>query len=340
MKKAIAILIVIVLVITAVAVFCTPNGEKLPVSWTTDHSSSIYKLDYTVGSTSYSKDLNILLQSTDGTWDGNITILIDRSPYISSLEANGSNPTDVQGLYDHLKAVLVKSNVESHVTLLEMDALSSFFDGAATTLVISNDIRADAALAQKCYDWVQRGGCLVAIGNHSIPFAFQDQAEKDSYGREGIVLGYLFQTYDSGSSVESSAYTDAYGLQYWAPYTLLRNADVLANNGTLIGFNYPAKGGMSTIASIPIGNGTVLAFSGSMSPTFRINGEDVVAEDLAKLLMGGAAYATAEPVYISLDLGKEGTTGSLVIVPSGSHLVALAFTNDKYNTLLTRELVL
>jgi hypothetical protein len=340
MRARYPIIAIFIAVLIVIGIFTIPSGRDIPFTWDVEEDDTTLSLNYEIGDTSYSKIVNVLVQGTERPWDMNITILIDTSPWISGKKLNGSFAANVQGLYDHLKTEFEKSGVEVNIEIIEEDGLTRFFENGPSTLIIANDFRNDTEISTLCWEWVNDGGVLIAIGNHSIPFAYQDEDEKASYDRDGIVLGYHSIAYDGGESVSDSNFTEAYGLQYWSPYMGIDVDDVNRYGGTLVGYLYSGESDLVTIASIPIGEGRILAFGGNMGSAFQVNGEDVVASDLAKLLLAGAIFSTADPIYETRSLEKEGALGTIMVPkPFDGTLIALAFTNDDFNTLLKAETI-
>ncbi|OPY32644.1 MAG: hypothetical protein A4E32_01226 [Methanomassiliicoccales archaeon PtaU1.Bin124] len=331
--RSIAVTAIAIVILVVMASFCVPTGRTVPFGWSSTYTGEEMVLNFTIGQTPHSKDITVLLQNTDRLWDGRAGILLDDAPWISEELDNGSAPSQVQGLYDHLVSELDKWSSVTEVSIVHLDDLDRFLASGASTLVIANDLRGDASISSKVKAWVENGGLLVAVGNHSIPFSYQSADEMHELGGSGPVLSYHHVEYNGGTGVTSSPFAEAYSLQYFAPYAAISIDDVERNNGTVIGYEY--GGALATIASIPYGEGGILAFGGSMGPAFQVNGPDVVAADLVRLLMGGAAFSTSEPIFQNIVMGQDGGKGTLSVrIPARGDIQAVAFSNDRHNTLL------
>ncbi len=208
-----------------------------------------------------------------------------------------SDPANVQGLIDHLGAEL--KNIGSSVTVkaIEESELSSYLSEGNGTLVIASEMNATASIMLE--NWVKGGGLLVVIGPECVPFMAPG-------GSLDIGLGKF--AYDGTASEGSLAHS--LGLRTVYPVRGLSVDDVLSRSGVVLG-HISTDGALTTTATVPMGNGRVLAMGGPIEHPFLASMEDVYAWDMARLLESGAPWASGPIAHERLQVPARGLESSL-----------------------------
>jgi len=249
-------------------------------------------VDYTMPSWTHPYPSAVVAVTVDHYRSDEVTVLMtgrSRPP--------NSDPASVQGLVDHLGAELENIGSSATVTAIGESALGSYLSEGNGTLVIASEMNVTESIMLE--NWVKGGGLLVVIGPECVPFIAQG-------GSLEIGLGKF--TYDGVATEGSLAHS--LGLRTVCPVRGLSVDDVLSRSGVVLG-HISADGGLTTMATFPLGNGRVLAMGGPIEHPFLASMEDVYAWDLARLLETGAPWVSGPIYHERLNVPARGLEGSL-----------------------------
>ncbi len=294
--EIVATLFVVALFITSA--FMVYGGDQGSPSLEATRSNGTVNVNYSLPSSSHSYPSTIVAITVDNHRSDDIKVLLT--------ERSGppnSDPANVQGLVDHLGAELENIGSSSKVSTIEEGSLGSYLSAGNGTLVIASTVNSTTSLMLE--DWVRKGGVLVVIGPDCLPFI--------GYGGS-LEIGFERYTYDDTTAEGTLA--DTLGLRTVYPAYGISVEDVTSRSGTVLGFT-SGDGSVTTMATVPLGLGRVLAMGGPIESPFLASMEDVYAWDLARCLETGAQWA-AGPIY-----------HERMIVPAQGLVGSLAFGIDK-----------
>jgi hypothetical protein len=99
--------------------------------------------------------------------------------------------------------------------------------------------------------------------------------------------------------------------------------------GSAIGYLYQRETELTSAAIIHRGNGSIILFSDVMSQPFTASMEDVMANDLMRIVQSGLPWQSGPISYLSLMGGADPIKGVIPIsVPNSTSLVCYLFSLD------------
>ena len=261
-------------------------------SLTVTVSSGMATVDYSMPSSTHPYPSALMVLPVNGYRSDDIAILMT-----GKSGPPNSDPANVQGLADHLKAELENIGSSSKVTLIDEASLESFLAAGNGTLVIASVV--NVTQSQLLEGWIMAGGLLIAIGPECIPFI-----------GHGGSLGIGFDRYAVDEQNAEGSLAHDIGLRVVYPSYGMVVADVQSQSGTVLGHT-SADGTLTTAAVVPMGEGRVLIMGGPIESPFLASMEDVFAWDLARLLEAGALWVTGPIYHERLEVTSQGMKGKL-----------------------------
>lgn len=288
--KIVAALFVAAMFITSA--FMVYGGDQGAPTLEATRSNGTVNVNYSLPSSSHSYPSTIVAITVDNYRSDDITVLLT-----GKSGPPNSDPANVQGLIDHLGAELENIGSSSRVAAIGEGSLGSYLSAGNGTLVIASEV--DLATSLMLEDWVREGGVLVVIGPDCLPFI--------GYGGT-LKLGFERYTYDGTMDEGSLAY--ALGLRTVYPAYGISVEDVASRSGTVLGYA-SGDGRLTTMATVPLGLGRVVAMGGPIESPFLASMEDVYAWDLARCLEAGAQWAAGPIHHERMNVPAQGLAGSL-----------------------------
>ncbi len=280
---------------------------------------------YSIGSSSFSKSLNVLCFPISQWHSWPIHIFEDArvlDPYQSR---------SVHGLYDHLRTEmdLIGSNVS--VSMVNLDGLMEIIDGEPSILILASRTLNETGYGASVLRWVERGGVLFSVGNESLPFLAKVSGGEWVGPDEFLRLRYHPLAFSGGEGMQPSTAASALSLENVAPIAGIDVEDVEAYGGTVIGYHYQRERDLASAALFRIGNGTLIAFAGPISAPFVTTAEDVIAADIARVVACGLQWISGPIFWQTESAGQNAIAGVLSATFESAEIVSVfAFTNDDF----------
>ncbi|MDH7508766.1 MAG: hypothetical protein QHH00_05130 [Methanomassiliicoccales archaeon] len=206
----------------------------------------------------------------------------------------------IHGLYDHLRAEFDLMNAEIEVSIVPFEPLLEVFSGSPATVVLAGGVPNGTEFALLALQWVERGGVLITLGNESIPFLARES--NSGVDEEGF-LGIRFYPLDflGGECVTPSSVAEALDFKFTAPIMGIDVADVEHYGGRVIGYYYERDRVLVSAALFHIGDGALIAFSGPVSAPYLTSAEDVIATDIARIVVSQLQWISGPIVFESAE---------------------------------------
>jgi len=301
-------------------IFITNGTDSMDVS-----------VDYWIGETRFSKAITVLCFPLTEERSDDIYI------YNDYLGLNGTFYPLIAGLYDHLRAILEVYEYPGKVRMVGPESLDGIFVGPNATLILASQPLGGEDLAEKALEWVRGGGVIIGIGS-SIPFVH----DGTSSAPEGFLeLRYQSMDFDGGRDMIETQVAKAFDLETVAPSKGIVVEDVLAINGSVVGYIYQREGELTSAALFQVGEGRVLALSGDLVLPSMTSGEDAVSRDIARLVASGFLWSTGSPVLEERVGGAKTMSGTLnaTFLPS-PYLSFASFDRDHFQDFFYSRIVL
>ncbi len=212
--------------------------------------------------------------------------------------SNTSRPR-IFGILDHLTSELLTAEHPSEIRMTDALALVNLLRGPPAVLIV-----AATALPQGVFfpdsslmrDWIERGGILIWTGALIGRYMGTSRGRViDMYGGGGesrwgptFIMGFdPVKDERDGTGTMPTSWTDALDLRY--PLTAWGSslADAAAVDGLALGFVTEGPDSRTSLSVLPVGNGSVALFGNAPGPVFTYSAEDVIAHDIARLLISG-----------------------------------------------------
>ncbi len=244
------------------------------------------------------------------------------------------------GLYDHLLSSMNLFGSSVKVSLVDYMGLQQVFKDPNATLVFACPFAEDNTTRNNTFDWMMRGGMVVSVGEYSLPFA--NVYEKGEWKGDPSFLKIRFHKFNftGGEGIEPTEYAEAMAFQFVAPNQGIDLDSVEALGGTNIGFTYDRDQRLTSLAMFTFGEGRLLTFSGDIRNPFLTSAEDVIAMDMAKVLLSGLPWISGPTSYSLESFGPGPAEGYLnVTMPSSETCSVMVFSMDNTQPVFGRKLV-
>jgi hypothetical protein len=300
-----------------------PGGFAFTCELTMEpHDGMEVEINYQIGESRFSKDLNVVAYSTSQVREDHIYIFYDHPG------VNGSYYTRVAGLYDHMSARFDLYGYEGGVSLIGLEELRSVIQGPNATLIIASQPSNSSSLEQDMQDWVMDGGVVIGIGNKSVPFV-KDPTCGETDGCLSIRFDDL--SFMNGEGMCSTTWSDAFDLQVIAPTRGMWEQDILEAGGKVVGYTYQRDRDLVSSALFELGSGKLLMMSGDMFLPIITSGEEAYAHDLSRMIVGNVLWMVGDPLIQHVSAGPEAVNGTMMgVLPPSPYVKVVALTTDAF----------
>lgn len=236
-----------------------------------------------------------------------------------------SDVTDWYGISQHLDALGNQRGIAVDVRVIDAAGLASFLTqppSQSTVLIMASGVFPDTVFTTSTNlvtPWIEAGGTLVwsgdKIGTYSgvpgVPLKYPSPSNPGTNGTRQFVNLSLFGTSNTSYPTPSLAAT-LLGLNYSAAvhFDDLNVSGVQTFGGVTLG---NLNGGYTNIASLPLGNGTLVYFGG---PTISAQ---TMAYYIFNILQSGAegfAFSPFDSVTVTLAPSAESTASIHSLLPA------------------------
>ena len=194
--------------------------------------------------------------------------------------------------------------------------------------------------------YLEMGGIIIWIGDYFAAFLGKygnmvngSSTENPGFEAQQEILGY---TISNASSLESagnaSLFSHSLNLRYPGIQRGILVDEVVKHGGLVLGMT---NGDRTSIGLVPVGNGYLVIFGGKVTTARSEFGEDIVASDIANILLSGVAYSNGEVTYHMLERNSvRNQTMSFDLNDSQiKALVLLVISSDAYSYFFFRKLI-
>jgi hypothetical protein len=273
--------------------------------------------------------------------------------------SNTSAPR-IFGLIDHLRSELARARTPTEIRLVDAASLASLLAGPPVILVMATTAWPATVLPDQptlVRQWLERGGILIWSGALLGAYAGREDGEtldlRTAYPTRpwgpSVILG--FDPIQVGGPNRTSApgpWGAALDIRFPTATWGARASEIEARGGLTLGRLTAEEDPKASLALFPVGNGTVALFGGPLGPVFTYSAEDVVAHDIARLLLSGLLFNPSGgqatllgSVRVVLAPGqRERVVLPAAMPPGSSHLVVLAFSEMDHDPLFRAIAVL
>ncbi len=198
------------------------------------------------------------------------------------------------GFIDHLLPALKLKGYTGTLEVVNADRLKEIMLNRKDSIVIIPSGVFPATVHSKTEtlvdDYLKGGGTIIWMGDGFAYYSgkFRENVvwpseENPGWASQDAILGYpLSGNYAPIIAYESSPISNALNLQYPGIQTGVTISQALRHGGLILGKVYEDK---TSIAAVPVGNGSLIIFGGAVGLTRSEFGEDVVANDVATILL-------------------------------------------------------
>ena len=162
-----------------------------------------------------------------------------------------------------------------------------------------------------------------------MPFITENNVDPSQDGKSVFQVHYEALDYAGGEGVSMSAYASALDLKYLSPRFGISVVDA-QKYGRPVGFFYQRTENLTSAALIQIGAGGVLLISDGMIQPFAASMEDVLAQDLARMMASGLQWSTGEPYAYSVNGDRGGSGCFIANLTTSNQVVCFAFSTESY----------
>ena len=248
---------------------------------------------------------------------------------------NGSAKVSILRLYDHLREELPLYLEDASVSLVSEADLPDVLSSGNSTLVIASWDEDKVEYAAMAREWVKRGGVIIGIGAHAVPFIIDPEEAED------MEYSYLMEIdmdeldYSGGEGGVRSGAAEALDLGYVAPVYTMHMDDIEGYGGWSVGVTYGRENVTTTHAVIPMQLGRVVLLGGGLALPYLTTAEDAAAQDIERILATDLPFIAGEPLYtIVSEDGSE-----LLPFPEGDRFVAYVMSLEHHVQWFARTFV-
>ena len=194
--------------------------------------------------------------------------------------------------------------------------------------------------------FMENGGIMIWVGD---VFAYysgkpRGQLQPSSSENPGLeaqeeILGFvLSNTTELNLATEKTMVSNGLSLKYTGLQAGIYVDEVLRHDGLVLG---KTSGNMTSLATVPVGNGFLVVFSGKVSPARSELGEDFVASDIMTILLSGIIYSNGQFAYNVIDR-TDVHSQSLILDVTDERIrgaVFLAVSDDYYSYYFYRQFI-
>ena len=242
----------------------------------------------------------------------------------------------------------------TEIRLVDAASLASLLAGPPVILVMATTAWPTTVLPDQptlVRQWLEGGGILIWSGALLGAYAGREGGEtldlRTAYPTQpwgpSVILG--FDPIQVGGPNQTSLPGPwSAGLDIRFPLATwgARVSEIEARGGLALGRLTAEEDPKASLALFPVGNGTVALFGDALGPVFTYSAEDVVAHDIARLLLSGLLFNPSGgqatllgSVRVALAPGQRERVVLPAAMPSGSsHLLVLAFSEVDHDPLL------
>lgn len=188
-------------------------------------------------------------------------------------------------------------------------------------------------------DYLRGGGTIIWMGDGFAYYSGKlkqnlewPSEENPGWASSEAILGYpLFGNYWPISAYEASPISNALNLQYPGIEKGVTISQALRHDGLVLGKVYQDK---TSIAAVPVGNGSLIIFGGAVGMTRSEFGEDIVANDVTNILLSNILQSNGQTSFDTVTR-ENVANGTLILNTSkdefaGVYLVAYSIDNYSY----------
>lgn len=283
----------------------SPEAIDLKVERLSGPEGSAVRVNYSISSSMYSDPINIVLVPVTKYGTGNVYIFLDKDSV--TLEGYAR----VLGLYDHLRAEMKSLGMNQPVHVIDHEQVADILNGDPSVLIIANSTTNWIGQSDSMLSWVKKGGLVIGLGEGALPFVTENNVDPSVDGKSLFQVHYDALDYAGGDGISMSEFAQALGMEYQSPRFGMRIADI-DKYGRSVGFIYQRTLDLTSAALIQIGVGAVILTSDVMVHPFAASMEDVIAQDLARMLACSLPWSAGEPFVFKVN-GAGGIDGSFVV---------------------------
>lgn len=266
---------------------------------------------------------------------------------------NSSRPR-IFGLTDHLRSEMSLAGTSADLRLVDAFSLPSLLRGPPAVLIMASTAWPATILPGQptlVRDWLEAGGVLVWSGALMGVYAGNLKGEvldlrvefpTQTWG-PSVILGFdPVRPGGPNRTSASSAWGAALGIRSPLATWGARLSEIETHGGLALGGLTAEPDPKVSLSLLPVGAGSVALFGDAIGPVFTYSAEDVVAHDIARLLLSGlllnpstgdARLLGSEP--IALGAGQRGGVSlPMQMPPTARRLVVLVFSEVEHDPLL------
>ena len=252
------------------------------------------------------------------------------------------------GFVGHLLPSLTLRGYSGTVEIVNAQRLRQvMLNDTDSVIIIPSGVFPDTVYSQNdslVGQYLKSGGTLFWMGD---AFAFYSghfqghltsSEENPGWEAQNSILG--FTLFNSSSQIEanlSSPLSYALDLNYPGIRFGAFINQTLASNGLVLG---KVNDDRTSIAAVPVGKGFLVLFGGEVGLTRTETGEDVVADDVAKILLSNVLQSNGQTVVATIN--RENITNETLTlqVPKTTFkgMFFLVYSTDNYSYFLEREM--
>lgn len=304
------------------------------------------EITYSVDQGSYPNTLAVaLLRSYQLFSDRHVYVYYDQN-YPSSMVATAS----WLGIIDHLEENLRLKAYSGGMEVTNASRLREVMSQEYNSIVIipsgvfPETVHTRESSLVKPY--LENGGTIVWVGDYFGAFlgTYRNPVNGSSTENPGFkaqqeILGY---TISNASLLESAGnatlFSQSLNLRYPGIQRGILIDEVVNHGGLVLGMT---NGNRTSIGLVPVGKGYLVIFGGKVTTARSQFGEDIVASDIANILLSGVAYSNGEVTYRALDRNSVHNEIMTFDVKDSKikALVVLVISTDAYSYFFFRKLI-
>lgn len=317
------------------------------------HQNDI-RVEYLLKSGNYPIDMQVfgtpVISTSFGPADKNIFIYYDEAyPTVSVVKDRWI------GLLDHAPIELRLRGYKGSINIVDAEGLRNVMETDNDSIVIvPSGVLPETVHARNqsmVGNWLRAGGTLIWIGDAFGYYSgFRDgRAELFSTGNFSIVqnevLGF---TLFNDTSVEEefatipSDFSNALDLRYPDALVGAYVDKVVELGGIVLGKVTESKDPRASISYVPVGNGHLIVFGGTIRNPLTATGEDVIAHDIAQILCSGFPFSSGISAFNLGQLGRNEAKQTSLDVPlppaqNVTGIIIAVFSKSPYNRYFARQ---
>ncbi|MEE9601407.1 MAG: hypothetical protein V3W22_06910, partial [Thermoplasmata archaeon] len=268
--------------------------------------------------------------------------------------ANVSRPR-ILGIADHLRSELALMGLSDEVIIAGTTDLLELLRGPPAILILSTTalpreiFSPDPALMK---GWIEEGGVLVwtgaLIGRYmgTAGGSVVDMVETFGQGPwgPGFIMGFdPVGEKGKATAMVSTPWKEALDIRYPLAAWGASVEEVEARSGVILGGVTVGQDPKTSLSLFRVGDGTVALFGNAPGSVFTYSAEDVIAHDIARLILSGLLTDSADASSyllategLSLGRGEEGTILLPLQLPENlTSLQVLVFSQVDFDALIT-----